>query len=64
MGHLVMSEKERLRKAVFEMVAQGCLTLVMAAKQAEISYRQAKRLYKRYKEEGDKGLVNKHLISF
>ena len=31
MGHLVMSEKERLRKAVFEMVKQGKLTLVMAA---------------------------------
>ena len=60
MGHLVMSEKERLRKAVFEMVKQGCLTLAKAAQQAEISYRQAKRLYKLYKRDGDAALVNKH----
>jgi hypothetical protein len=60
MGHLVMSEKERLRKVVFEMVKQGCLTLVKAAKQTELSYRQAKCLYKAYKQEDDKALVNKH----
>lgn len=36
MGHLIMSEKERLRKAVFEMVKRGCLTLSKAAQQAEI----------------------------
>lgn len=59
MGNLVMSEKERLRKAVFEMVKQGRLTLVMAAKQCGLSYRQAKRVYKRYKEGGDKFLVHK-----
>lgn len=53
-------QKERLRKAVFEMVKQGRITLVMAARQAELSYRQAKRLYKRYKREGDAGLVHKH----
>jgi len=60
MGHLVMSEKERLRKAIFEMVKQGCLTLIKAAQQTEMSYRQAKRLYKRYKEDGDAALVNRH----
>ena len=60
MGHLVMSEKERLRKAIFEMVKLGHLTLLQAAQQAEISYRQAKRLYKRYKHEGDDGLLNKN----
>ena len=60
MGNLVMSEKERIRKAVFEMVKLGHLTLTKAAKQAGLSYRQAKRLYKRYKEEGDAALVHKH----
>jgi len=60
MGHLVMSEKERLRKAIFEMVKQGCLTLVKAAEQVGLSYRQAKRLYGAYKQEGDKALVNKN----
>jgi transposase len=60
MGHLLMSEKERLRKAVFEMVKQGCLTLVKASKQVKLSYRQTIRLYKEYKRDGDKALVNKH----
>src|ERR1700733_7395583 len=60
MGHLLMSEKERLRKVVFEMVKKGCLTLKKAAQQAEMSYRQGKRLYKAYKREGDAALVNKH----
>lgn len=59
MGHLVMSEKARLRKAVFEMVKQGRLTLDMAAKQAGISYRQAKRVFKRFKAEGDASLIHK-----
>lgn len=58
MGHLVMSEKERLRKAVFEMVKQGKLKLGQAAKQCDLSYRQAKRIYKKYKKEGDAGLVH------
>src|SRR5581483_2767853 len=60
MGHLVMSEKERLRKAVFEMVKQGHLTLIKAAEQAGLSYRQAKRLYRSYRLEGDVALVHKH----
>lgn len=57
-GHLVMSEKERLRKAMMEMVHQGKLKLGQAAKQCELSYRQAKRIYRKYKEEGDAGLVH------
>ena len=61
MGHLGMSEKERLRKAVFEMVKQGGhLTLIKAAEQAGLSYRQAKRLYRSYRLEGDVALVHKH----
>jgi transposase len=59
MGHLLMSEKERLRKGVLEMVKQGYLTLEKAAIQMNLSYRQSKRLYKSYREEGDKALVNK-----
>jgi transposase len=58
MGHLVMSDKERLRKAIFEMVKQGKITLGQAAKQCEISYRQAKRAYRSYKEKGDAGLAH------
>jgi len=57
-GHLVMSEKERLRKAMMEMVRQGKLKLGQAAKQCGLSYCQAKRVYRKYKEEGDAGLVH------
>lgn len=59
MGHLIMSDKERLRKALFEMVKQGKITLLMAAIQSAMSYRNAKRLYSRYRREGDAGLVHK-----
>lgn len=59
MGHLVMSDKERLRKAVFEMVKQGNLSLKIAAKQCHLSYRQTTRAYHRYLKEKDVGLVHK-----
>ncbi len=58
MGHLLMSEKERLRKAVFEMVKRNQLPLGKAAQQCGMSYRQASRLYQRYLREGDGGLVH------
>jgi len=59
MGLLLMSDKERLRKATMEMVKQGQITLILAAIQCDISYRQAIRLYSRYLLEGDAGLVHK-----
>ena len=57
MGAILMSEKERLRKAIFEMVDQQKLTLVQAAEQCELSYRQVIRIYDQYKEKGDAGLT-------
>jgi len=59
MGLLLMSDKERLRKANLEMVKQGKITLIMAAIQCDLSYRQAIRLYQRYIDQGDDGLVHK-----
>lgn len=58
MGTLAMSEKERQRKALMEMVKQGKLKLNKAAEQCGLSYRQAKRVYRSYKEKGDAGLVH------
>ena len=58
-GFLLMSEKERKRKSVFDAVRVGRLTLVKAAKRVSLSYRQCRRLYKRYREEGDAGLVHR-----
>jgi len=58
MGVMVMSEQERLRKAIFEMVKQKRLTLKQAAIQCELSYRQVLRIYRRYITQGDAGLTH------
>lgn len=58
-GHLVMSLKELKRKSVFEWVRAGQGSLVQAAAQLGLSYRQAKRSYGRWREEGDEGLVHR-----
>lgn len=59
MGHLVMSDKERQRKAWMAMVNEGNVTLNKAADALDVSYRQAKRIYRRYVAEGDTGLVHR-----
>jgi transposase len=59
MGVLFMSDKERLRKAYMEMVVLKKITLLQASQQLGVSYRQAKRLYKRYRAENDAGLIHR-----
>jgi transposase len=56
MGVMLMNMKERLRKAVFEMVKQKRLTLLQASIQCELSYRQTLRVYAEYLKKGDAGL--------
>ena len=51
-----MSEKELRRVAVLGRVAGGELKLVQAAELLELSYRQGKRIWRRYREEGTTGL--------
>ena len=58
MGVMLMNKEERLRKAIFEMVNQKKLTLTQASIQCGLSYRQALRVYKRYKKDGDAGLTH------
>jgi transposase len=58
-GHLLMSAKERLRKVEFEGVRQGRLSIKEAAMRLKLSYRHCRRVYKRFREEGDKGLVHR-----
>src|ERR1035441_9428430 len=53
-----MSERELKRAAVLSRVAEGCWRLVQAAERMKVSYRQAKRLWKRYRAKGTKGLVH------
>jgi len=58
MGVISMNNKERLRKAVLEMVKLKKITLVQAAMQCELSYRQVIRIYEEYLEKGDAGLTH------
>src|SRR5205085_280722 len=47
-----MSERELRRAEVLARVAEGGWTLVEAAERMEVSYRQGKRRWKRYRGEG------------
>jgi transposase len=53
-----MSAKERARLEVFGRVRAGDLTLVKASELLGLSYRQTKRSWSRYREEGDVALVH------
>lgn len=57
-GHLLLSEKERRRMLKFGEVAAGRMSLTTAADYLGLSYRQAKRSYRRYRELGDAGLAH------
>jgi transposase len=54
-----MSTRELRRAEVLARVKSQTLRLVDAAKMLEVSYRQAKRLWQRYREEGAKGLQHR-----
>ena len=54
-----MSARELRRAEVLGRVKSRTLRLVDAAKMLEVSYRQAKRLWQRYREEGAKGLQHR-----
>ena len=56
--HLLMSQKERTRLGVMKRVKDKQLSLVVAAQLMEVSYRQAKRVWRRYQDQGDSGLVH------
>jgi transposase len=53
-----MSEREMRRAAVLAQVKSGAWTLVEAAERMGLSYRQGKRLWKRYQRKGAAGLVH------
>lgn len=54
-----MSLKERRRLELLSRVRDGKLTLVKASELMGLSYRQAKRVWARYREQGDAGLVHR-----
>ena len=57
-GHVLLSRKELARKREFVLVKQGYLTLKKAARRLGLSYRQTRRAYRRYREEGAAGLAH------
>ena len=59
MERIEMSTRERRRMALMTRVAEGLLKLRMAAEMMRVSYRQAKRIWRRYRQEGDAGLVHR-----
>ncbi len=58
-GHLLMSKKERRSKSVFDRVQSGQLSIREGSEVLGLSYRQCRRSYKRFVEEGDGGLVHR-----
>lgn len=59
MGTISMSAKERRRLEVFGRVGSKELTLVKASELLGLSYRQAKRIWHRYRIDGDNGLTHR-----
>jgi hypothetical protein len=59
MEKLLMSQKERVRLIVMQQVKQKELTLAQAREVLALSYRQTKRVWRRYRLDGDKGLVHR-----
>jgi len=57
--HLIMSQRERTRLGVMQQVKAKAMTLVAAAEVLGLCYRQAKRIWQRYRKQGDKGLVHR-----
>ena len=53
-----MSQKERVRLIVMEQVKRNELSLAQAHDVLGLSYRQTRRVWRRYRLEGDKGLVH------
>ena len=54
-----MSTKERRRLAVLEQVCAGHLTIRAASQRLGLSYRQTRRVFQRFKSQGDAGLMHR-----
>ena len=59
MGVVTLSTRERKRLELLSRVKDGSLKLVAVARLVGLSYRQLKRVWKRYREEGDGGLAHR-----
>lgn len=59
MEKIEMSTRERRRMTLMTRIEEGLLKLSLAAEMMHVTYRQAKRIWRRYREEGDAGLVRR-----
>lgn len=59
METIAMSARERRRMTLMTRVVGDVLKLSIAAEMMRVCYRQAKRILRRYREDGDAGLVHK-----
>lgn len=57
-GHLMMSKKERERLVMMARIKGKEITIREASEILSINYRQAKRIYQRYRKQGDKGIMH------
>ena len=53
-----MSVSERRRLVIFSRVKEKTISVAQAARMLELSERQARRLWKRYRQKGDAGLIH------
>jgi len=59
-GLLAMSQRERTRLVMMTRIEEKAMTIKEAAEVMGVSYRQGRRIYKRYREEGDSGLIHEN----
>ena len=59
MEDIRMSTSERRRLEILSRVKDRLITQVKASEHLGLSYRHARRIYRRYREQGDKGLIHK-----
>ena len=59
-GALAMNQKERCRLVIMSRVREKAMTIREASEVVGVSYRQGRRIYKRYREEGDRGLIHRN----
>ena len=59
-GALAMSQRERSRLVMMTRVREKAMTIREASEVMGVSYRQGRRIYKRYREEGGRGLIHRN----
>ncbi len=59
-GALAMNQRERWRLVIMSKVRERAMTIRESSEVMKISYRQSRRIYKRQREKGDRGLIHRN----